>query len=100
MKIKRKIIFVLTVLSAIISLFSAVYEFLLPLYLSYIFSSKTSNTHAVTMIGGADGPVSILVNNSMVSYLITMIPMILTVIGIIYLIASKNSRNNVESEQG
>ena len=90
MKLKRKLILIVTVLSAVIFLIHTVIKFLLNWYLTYKFDSDFSGTSSVGIIGGADGPVSILAANAQFSCLFGLLPIIAAAGGIyLYLTRKK-----------
>ncbi len=84
MKLKRKLILIVTVLSAVIFLIHTVIKVLLHLYLKNKFDMDLSDASSIGIIGGADGPVSILVANAQFSRLLGLLPLI-AVAGGIYL---------------
>ena len=84
MKLKRKLILIVTVLSAVILLIHTVIKVLLHLYLKNKLDMDLSDASSIGIIGGADGPVSILVANVQFSRLLVLLPLI-AVAGGIYL---------------
>lgn len=84
MKLKRKLILIVTVLSAVIFLIHTVIKVLLHLYLKNKFDMDLSDASSIGIIGGADGPVSILVANAQFSRLLGLLP-IIAVAGGMYL---------------
>ncbi len=84
MKLKRKLILIVTVLSAVIFLIHTVIKVLLHLYLKNKLDMDLSDASSIGIIGGADGPVSILVANAQFSRLLGLLPLI-AVAGGIYL---------------
>ncbi len=76
MKLKRKLILIVTVLSAVIFLIHTVINVLLHLYLKNKFDMDLSDASSIGIIGGADGPVSILVANAQFSRLLGLLPLI------------------------
>ena len=67
---------------------SGVYNYLLPLYLSYKFNMDLRGASSIGIIGGADGPTSIYVSSSLFPN-ITAIFALLAAAGIIYLFFDK-----------
>ena len=96
MNLKRKAIIIVTVLSILISLFQTVYKFLLPIYLSYKFDFELSDASAIGIIGAADGPTSIIVAGSQLNNFFSVIPPIISIIGVIYLIKTNRKRKDME----
>ncbi len=94
MNFKRKLIVIITVLSIIISLFQAAYKFLLPIYFSYKFNTDFTDISSIGIIGGADGPTTIYVAASQAGYFLTIIPAIISIIGVIYLIKTNRKSKN------
>ncbi|WHH58150.1 sodium ion-translocating decarboxylase subunit beta [Petroclostridium sp. X23] len=78
-----KIITVLTIASAIITVISAAFDFLLPIYLKYKFVMDKNTAGSIGIIGGADGPTAIFITTKSSSYLITIIFGLLTVSGMV-----------------
>ncbi len=90
MKLKRKLILIVTVLSAVIFLIHTVIKFFLHLYLTNKFDSDFSDASSIGIIGGADGPVSIIVANAQFSCLFGLLPVIAAAGGIyLYLTRKK-----------
>jgi len=94
-KKSTKIITVLTVVFAIIAFLGILSRLLLKWFLSNKFNVSTKSikdASSIGIIGGADGPTSIILSSSNHSTLfMTIISGILAVIGIIYLIRTKKS---------
>ncbi len=82
---------ILTIISAVITLISAAYSFLIPMFLWYKLQLNTSKASSIGIIGGADGPTAIYLTNQPHSHLITIIFALLTIGGIAYLICSKKN---------
>jgi Na+-transporting methylmalonyl-CoA/oxaloacetate decarboxylase beta subunit len=91
-KLIRKIVMILTVFCGAAAAIGILYEYLLPLYLSYKFKTDLSDASAIGIIGGADGPTTIYLSGS-VPPGITALFAVLAVIGIAYLITSKIKNN-------
>lgn len=88
MNLKRKLIFIVTVLSGVMFLIHIVFKLLLHLYLIIKFDTDLSDASSIGIIGGADGPVSILVANAQFSRLLGLLPLI-AVAGGVYLYLTK-----------
>jgi len=84
-----KVVTVLTIITGILTLISAGFNFLLPMYLSYKFKVDTNKASSIGIIGGADGPTAIYLTSGLNPYLTMIIFMLLTIVGIIYLIIHK-----------
>lgn len=82
---KRRIIIVVTVLLALITLVQMLGQQFLGNYLS----QQKLNNSSIAIIGGADGPTRIFVSSNYNQWL-SLIPLIVTVIGIIYLVCTRN----------
>jgi Na+-transporting methylmalonyl-CoA/oxaloacetate decarboxylase beta subunit len=91
-KIINKFVMIFTVICGAAAAISLLYEYLLPLYLSYKFKTDLSDASSIGIIGGADGPTTIFVSGS-VSPGVTALFAVLTVIGIVYLIIAKRRDN-------
>jgi Na+-transporting methylmalonyl-CoA/oxaloacetate decarboxylase beta subunit len=96
MKVKRKIIKVVTVLSAGIFMFNLVYYYILPALLFYIFRTNIDITERnyVGIIGGADGPTSIILTSSPFIYYTIITTMVFNFIGVAYLVITKRKRDS------
>lgn len=92
----RKIIMVLTIVTSIITILSASWRFLMGLYFEYKFNINinTGDVSSVGIIGGADGPTSILLSGSPYSGLIAVVFGLLSVIGITYLIVASKVKKH------
>jgi len=88
----KKIVTILTIISMIITLISAIFNFVIPVYLSYKLNINAGEVHSIGIIGGADGPTSIYVTSSYTdTYLITVIFTVISVAGIVYQIYTKKT---------
>ena len=87
-KLINKFVFVFTAICVAATALSAVYNYLLPLYLSYKFNMDLRGASSIGIIGGADGPTSIYVSSSLLPN-ITAIFALLAAAGIIYLFFDK-----------
>ena len=81
----RKIVMVFTVLCIIVFVVSRI----LTIYLSHKLNSDISEASAIGIIGGADGPTSILISGANISLKHAAIFGLLSAAGIIYLIVTK-----------
>lgn len=86
MKRKRtaRIVTILTVITAVITIISAAYEYLLPVFLSFALHFDAREASSIGIIGGADGPTAIYITGQTPTYLITVIFASLTIAGIVY----------------
>jgi Na+-transporting methylmalonyl-CoA/oxaloacetate decarboxylase beta subunit len=76
----------------IITLVSAVFNFVMPVYLSHKFHINAGEVSSIGIIGGSDGPTSILVTRSnSYAYLSTIIFTVLSVVGVVYRIYTKKT---------
>ncbi|SDY90953.1 Na+-transporting oxaloacetate decarboxylase beta subunit [Proteiniborus ethanoligenes] len=86
-----KAITAVTVTCTLIAVISAFSSYLLPLYLSYKLNKDIRDAGSVGIIGGADGPTAIYLSGQISSHWVTVIFAALAILGVIYLIAVKNS---------
>lgn len=89
-----KAITIFTVTSAIITIISAAFNFLLPIYLVNKFLIDERNKSSIGIIGSADGPTSIYITNQSSPHLITLVPALLSVLGFIYLFIAKKAEKH------
>lgn len=86
----RQIIIVLTVITTIITIVSASWEFVMRLYIQYRFQIDNDNSaSSIGIIGGADGPTAIFISGSQYSNAFTIIVGLLSAVGIIYLLVAQ-----------
>jgi Na+-transporting methylmalonyl-CoA/oxaloacetate decarboxylase beta subunit len=88
----NKFVMIFTVVCGAAAAIGILYEYLLPLYLSYKFKTDLSDASAIGIIGGADGPTTIYLSGS-VSPGITALFAVLAAMGITYLIIAKRKNN-------
>jgi Na+-transporting methylmalonyl-CoA/oxaloacetate decarboxylase beta subunit len=94
---KRKLtkaITIFTITCTIITIISAAFNFLLPIYLANRFLIDESNKSSIGIIGGADGPTSIYIANQSSLHLITLVPALLSILGFIYLFIAKKAERH------
>jgi len=92
----NRVIAVLTIACALIAIASALFNYLLPVYLSYKFNlvkENIKNASSIGIIGGADGPTVVFVAGQSHAHLITIIFAVLAILGIIYLFIEKRMVN-------
>ncbi|KNY25930.1 hypothetical protein [Pseudobacteroides cellulosolvens] len=83
--VKSKIILIITVVSALLSLICGIFEYILPLYLTYKHNISINKNSSVAIIGGADGPTAIYVTHTSAnSFPITIIFLLITILGVGY----------------
>lgn len=87
----NKIITILTITCGFIAFISTFSSSLLSLYLSYKFNKDIRNESSIGIIGGADGPTAIYLSRQAYAHLIPVIFGGLAILGIIYLLITKNS---------
>ncbi len=85
---KRKSIAFFTVISTLIAIFDISFRYLLPLLLT-TKDKVIKPPKSVGIIGGADGPTSIILSDTKSSALFTVILSILAVSGILYLFLTR-----------
>lgn len=84
-----RIVRVLTIICALITLLSVFYKSLLKLYFSYKFNTDIKDASAVGIIGGSDGPTEIFIGSQSTTHWVPIIFAILTVLGVVYLIVDR-----------
>jgi hypothetical protein len=87
--IPRKLIVIITILSLLITTVNALFYLILPALLA--FRKTSAKYSSVGIIGGADGPTSILISNSSLSPVINIFFAVLSAAGILYLLATKRA---------
>lgn len=88
----RKVIAILTITTTIITIISAGFDFLIPMYLSYKLRNEVGKASSIGIIGGADGPTAIFVTSRSFPYLITVIFALFSIAGVLYLFFDKKVR--------
>lgn len=86
----NKIIKILTIISALITIVSASFRYLLRLYVKFKFKINIKDASAVGVIGGADGPTMILLESNSHRHIFTLIFAVFSILGMIYLITEKH----------
>jgi Na+-transporting methylmalonyl-CoA/oxaloacetate decarboxylase beta subunit len=92
MQAKRRFILVLTIISTVITLICLTFQFLLPMFLTFLLDIDGKDAAAIGIIGGADGPTTIYVAGNQSLPLILLIFSVLTVAGIVYLIVNRKRK--------
>ena len=92
MKHKRRTIYIITAIAAIITAFQMVSYVLLPIYASFRLKKETSGSIRIGIIGGADGPTSIYLANSNIPIFYMIVPLAILVIGGVYLIRTRKGK--------
>ncbi len=82
----KKIAIAVTVLSAIVFVFNGAFQYLLPIFLLNRTSDNFTGKNSIAIIGGADGPTTILVGKSLSNSLFLVIPLLFFLLGIAYII--------------
>lgn len=90
-KLIRKIVMIVTVFSTAAAAIGILYEYVLPLYLSFKLNKDLSDASSIGIIGGADGPTAIYVSGS-VSPGLTALFAVLAAAGTAYLIISQKKK--------
>jgi len=85
---------VFTVLCALIAFIGVFADFLLPLYLSYKYNVNTRDASSIGIIGGADGPTAVFISGQFPFRLFTIIFVLLAILGMVYLLINKYSKNH------
>jgi Na+-transporting methylmalonyl-CoA/oxaloacetate decarboxylase beta subunit len=86
-----KIVGILTIITTIITVISAVFNFLVPRYILYKIHANTSEMTSIGVIGGADGPTAIYVTNQSSANMIIVVFELLSITGIAYQIFAKKA---------
>lgn len=89
----RKIIIIITIVTTIITIIGVLWKYIMRMYLHYKFQTNTNSASSIGIIGSADGPTSIYLSGSQYLGLITIIFGLLSVLGIIYLIATRKVKS-------
>mgnify|MGYP000901805421 CR=1 FL=1 len=82
---KEKVVGVITIISAIVTLVSELFYFILPFILSHSFQLTSGKSGSIGIIGGADGPTAIYVANKSSVYIFIAIFALLSITGVLYL---------------
>ncbi|MGE4283897.1 MAG: sodium ion-translocating decarboxylase subunit beta [Clostridia bacterium] len=86
-----KSVTILTIITTVITLVSAAFDFLMSRYLSHKFHMDASNASSIGIIGGADGPTAIFVTGKASLHLITIIFGLFSIAGIVYRIFTRKT---------
>ena len=87
----RKVIAILTIITTIITLINVGFNFLIPMYLSHKVYNELGKGSTIGIIGGADGPTAIYLTSQSSSYISTIIFVLLSISGVLYLCFSKKT---------
>jgi len=87
-----KLVGVFTIITTIITVISAAFNFLIPMYLAYKLHTDTNKVASIGVIGGADGPTAIYVTNQSYANMIVVIFALLSITGIAYQIFAKKAK--------
>ncbi|SKC79233.1 sodium ion-translocating decarboxylase subunit beta [Maledivibacter halophilus] len=87
----RKVVTLLTIIIIIITFINLGFNFLLPMYLSYKLNSELDEPASTAIIGGADGPTAIYLTTQLSSNILTIILILLSIAGILYLFFTKKA---------
>lgn len=85
----HKIVSIITIITSVITIFSALYIYIIPKYIINKFALNTGDAASIGIIGGADGPTTIIVSGAHLSFTTTIIFLLISIIGIGYLIYTK-----------
>ena len=85
MKRKRaaRVVTILTVITAVITIIGAAYEYLLPGFLSFVLHFNAKEASSIGIIGGADRPTAIFLTDWPPVRVITAVFALLTAVGIL-----------------
>ncbi|MDF2844495.1 MAG: hypothetical protein K0R00_2921 [Herbinix sp.] len=89
MKIQRRVVLILTIIFALMTISSLAFNYGLPLYIKKMGGFSWKDASAIGVIGSADGPTSILLSNSKYSLITTLGSLLMTLAGLTYLIFKK-----------
>ncbi len=87
-----KMVTTVTVISIFITLITGGYDFILPLYYSIKYKMDLNGASSIGIIGGADGPTSIILTGNPYFYYIRALFALISIIGISYIILSKKKK--------
>ncbi|MBU5313842.1 sodium ion-translocating decarboxylase subunit beta [Tissierella carlieri] len=87
LKIKglRKVVTIFTVIAMAMTIISISFNSLLTMYLSYKLNNEVGKVSSIGIIGGADGPTAIYLTSQPHPYLFTVIFLLLSIAGALYL---------------
>lgn len=85
----HKIVAIITIITTVITILSALYSYILPMYIINKFNFSIGDAASIGIIGGADGPTSIFVTGNHFTSATTIIFFIISIIGISYLLFTK-----------
>jgi Na+-transporting methylmalonyl-CoA/oxaloacetate decarboxylase beta subunit len=85
----KKVIILITITTALITLISASFNFWVSMYVAYRFNINSDKASSIGIIGGADGPTSIFIAGIPSSNSVTIVFALLSIIGFLYLISMK-----------
>lgn len=86
---KEKVVGIITIISAVVTLVSELFYFILPLLLSHSFQPTSGKQNSIGIIGGADGPTAIYIAHQPSLHMVTIIAAMITVAGIAYLLIKR-----------
>lgn len=92
----RKLLTVLTVICALITVISLFFDILLSLYAWGKFNAYIKDSNTIGITGGADGPTAIILAGKFTSWWISVVFAMFTVLGIIFLVSTKDNANGNE----
>ncbi|SCG84374.1 hypothetical protein DW1_2814 [Proteiniborus sp. DW1] len=81
-----KIVFIITLITGIVTIMMLGFDFLLPIFLSFKLKRDIKHGSSIGIIGGADGPTTIFISSQSSSHLLTGLFGLLTIAGIIILL--------------
>lgn len=91
---KEKVVGVITIISAIVTLVSELFYFILPFILSHSFQLTSGKSGSIGIIRGADGPTAIYVAHQPSLHMFTIIAAMITAAGTAYLFIKRRKQNN------
>lgn len=87
----RKSISIFTAIAVLITIINIGFNYLLPKYLAYKLNFKVDEASSIGIIGGSDGPTSIFVASGQSSYYFTIILLLLSIAGMLYLFFTRKT---------
>jgi len=90
---KERVVGIITIISAIVTLVSELFYFILPFILSHSFQLTSGKPGSIGIIGGVDGPTAIYVAHQPSLHLFTIIAAMITIAGIAYLFIKRKQNN-------
>lgn len=92
MNYKKNVVIIFTAICTIVTIINIGYYLLLPIYLNYKSNIDLNEAETKGIIGAADGPTTIFLARSQSDLLLAFIIAAISIIGIVYLVITKNKK--------